>query len=361
MITLITGLPGASKTLITIQRIKQLSEQENRPVFYKPKEHKDDWGIELTPEGEKVLGWQKLKDPECWYECPANSIVLIDEAQKQFKPRSTGSEVPKFESELETHRHTGLDLFLITQHPMFVSTHVRRLAERHYHHVRVFGTQRSTVHEFSGVRTDPEKNRVDSVRHEHSFPAEIFKLYKSAEVHTHKRNIPMRVWMVAAAPLVLIALGYVAWDQLTGSGSTIAQVQEAAPEQISASAAPVATPAGQQYLSPAAYLAAASPRVDGLPFTAPKYDEIQKPAVAPKPASCIQSASKGCRCFTQQSTPLNVPDDLCRQIVQGGWFDDTLKADKPPIMQTDMSVQPGAAQIKPMMTDPAGQAPPSGV
>jgi len=225
--------------------------------------------------------------------------------------------------------------------------------------MRVFGAQRATVHEFNGYKQEPDKSREGSVRHEWSYPKEVFDLYSSAQIHTHKARVPMRVWLVAAAPLVLIALGYVAWDQLTGSESTIAQVQETASEQIVAPVAPAA-PAGQQYLTPAAYLAAASPRVDGLAFTAPKYDDIQKPAVAPKPASCIQSASKGCRCFTQQSTPLNVPDDLCRQIVQGGWFDDTLKADKPPIMQTDRSVRPAEAQIKPMMTDPVGQAPPSG-
>jgi len=34
MIEQVTGLPGAGKTLITLTRVKEISERENRPVYY---------------------------------------------------------------------------------------------------------------------------------------------------------------------------------------------------------------------------------------------------------------------------------------------------------------------------------------
>jgi len=313
MIYLTTGQPGAGKTLWSINYVKQLAEKENRQVYYS--------GINNV----KITGWIELDNPEQWHTLPPGAIIVIDECQRLFRPRSVGSNVPEYVQALETHRHQGHDLFLVTQHPMLVESNVRRLVGTHWHVMRVFGAQRATVHEFNGYKQEPDKSREGSVRHEWSYPKEVFDLYSSAQIHTHKARVPMRVWMVAAAPLVLIALGYVAWDQLTGSESTVAQLEQDGLAQLAVPASPAAPSASGQLgtITKAAYLEAAAPRIDGLAFTAPKYDELQKPEAAPKPASCIRSSSKGCKCYTQQATPLDVPEAVCQQIVQGGWFDDT--------------------------------------
>ena len=113
MITLITGQPGAGKTLFTLQFVRELAEKEKRTVHYS--------GIK-----DLRLPWLELANAEDWYQVPQGSIVVVDEAQRIFRPRGAGSVVPRHVSELETHRHQGIDLFIITQHPMLVDTNVMR-------------------------------------------------------------------------------------------------------------------------------------------------------------------------------------------------------------------------------------------
>lgn len=310
MLNLVTGHPGAGKTLYTLTYVKDLAEREKRQVYYS--------GI-----GDLRLPWIELKDGEDWHNAPAGSIIVIDEAQRIFRMRAVGSQVPAHVSALETHRHRGLDLFVITQHPMLLDTNVRRLVGRHFHVMRKFGMERATVHEWSGLQESPDKSREDSIRHEWAYPPEMFALYKSAESHTVRRRIPARVWFLLAVPVLLIALGWMAYRTMAGylTGDKLK-------EGIGASAPAGASPAGL-HVGPsgsgkgpqtaAEYVAAYDPRVSGLSYTAPAYDAITQPVHAPYPAACLHLA-ESCKCFTQQGTALDVPRDLCRQIVDKGFF-----------------------------------------
>ena len=149
MITLITGLPGAGKTLYALNYVKNLSEKDNRQVYFS--------GI-----NDIKLPWIELDKGEEWHQAPTGSIVLIDECQRVFRPRGNGSAVPLHVSKLETHRHDGVDLVVITQHPMLADSNLRRLVGQHFHVVRAFGTKKATVHEFQEVKTDCDKNRSGS-------------------------------------------------------------------------------------------------------------------------------------------------------------------------------------------------------
>lgn len=53
----------------------------------------------------------------------------------------------------------------------------------------------------------------------------------------------------------------------------------------------------------AEWLVQQEPRVHGLAFRAPAYDEVTKPVVAPYPTTCICSSTR-CRCYSQQGTRL---------------------------------------------------------
>lgn len=45
---------------------------------------------------------------------------------------------------------------------------------------------------------------------------------------------------------------------------------------------------------------------------------------APKPQACVHFQLRNlCVCYTGQATRLDVPSDICLQIVKRGWFDDT--------------------------------------
>jgi len=196
---------------------------------------------------------------------------------------------------------------------------VHRLVGRHFHIVRKFGTHRATIHEFvNAVRENVSKNRKGSIRHEWRYPKALFGVYNSAEKHTTKVRIPWRGWLLLACPVVFGVAAWMDWkgthpdSQAKSEDQALAQAS-ARPGQQTAQA-PV-----QKALTPLQYAEAFQPRVQGLPHTAPVYDEVTKPAQAPYPAARIASQAK-CGCYSQQGTRLEVPEALCRQIADGGFF-----------------------------------------
>lgn len=311
MITLMTGLPGNGKTLYALSWVKRRAESDSRPVYYN--------GIK-----DLTLPWTHLDNPEEWYKVEPNAIIVIDEAQRIFRPSGSGSAIPRHISELETHRHQGVDLVIITQHPLLVHSNVRRLVGQHFHAVRKFGMQAATIHEWGEVKEQCGKNRADSTRHDFRYPREAYTWYKSAELHTHKRNIPKRVWFFLASPLIVGALifgFYKYWHHKYVEPSKVKTS-----DALVATSTPVQkTSGGPARKSDADYFGEKRARIYGLPFTAPVYDELEKPLVAPKPAACILMHDK-CACFTQQATKIpDIQDVICRQIVAEGYFDPTIQ------------------------------------
>lgn len=297
-ITLVTGLPGSGKTQSTLVAVKEKAEKENRVVYYS--------GIpELT------LPWLPLEKPEDWHKVPDGSIIVIDEAQRCFRPRGAGAVVPEHVSALETLRHRGFDLFLLTQHPMLLDANVRRLTGLHRHVVRVFGMARATIHEWGEINTDPEKGRADSLRTTFNFQPEAYQWYKSAEVHTIKRKVPARVWLLLCLPVLVVALGWVAVRYLKKAGDP---PSAAAIKSVSASPTEGKAPEKNPIVEHV-------PRVSGLAFTAPVYDQVTRPVRAPYPAACV-SMGGVCRCYTDQATVLDVPKPMCQAIVQQGFYVD---------------------------------------
>jgi len=326
-IILITGLPGHGKTLYTIARFKAEAEKKHREIFQCSGE--PDATIRkagtLKPITGIKLAWPTI-DPMKWFEAPPGSLVIIDECQFVFPVRGRG-EPAEWIGRLATHRHLGIDIVLITQNPMLLDSFVRRLIDQHFHIVRKFGTKFATIHEYpNGVHDQVAKSRGQSITHEWSYPKDVFDLYTSAEVHTVKVRIPARVWLLVAVPFILGGLIWFLWMRLQPE-AVAERVNGAPPVSASPAAArpgrsgPPGRPGQptQQPASPSAYLTSFEPRVPNLDYTAPAYDGITQPVEAPYPAACVSSA-KDCRCYSQQATRLSVPDDMCRQIVDRGFF-----------------------------------------
>lgn len=346
MLVGITGLPGNGKTLYALAYVKAWAERENRPVWYHGiKDLALPWHP-IPTKVEKVNGVDR-EVPQ-WWTAPADSIIVIDEAQNcgfGVRPRTT---TPEWSQKLETHRHLGVDLVLITQQPSLLDPHDRALIERHFHVVRKWGSQRATVHEFTGgARDNAGKNRKGSIQHKWKFPKDAFAWYTSAEKHTHKRHIPMRVWVFIALPFVIAALGAIAWFRYLDPSLKA----KAAPGPAGASSAPSSQqgPASAR-LTTAEYVNQQQPRIEGLAYTAPVYDEVTKPVEAPYPAACATMGTR-CSCYTQQATRLDMPDQLCRSIVERGFF----VAWKLPERQ-QQAAGPAARQIEPQaaIAAPAG-------
>jgi len=321
MIELITGLPGNAKTLYTISYVKAWAEKDNRPVYYS--------GIP-----DLKLPWIEI-DPVKWMECPPGSIVVIDECQRIFRNRSINSQPPSFVTALETHRHLGIDLVFITQHPMLIDPAIRRLTQTHKHLVRIYGMQASTVHSWNAVRENCDKpaGRADSEKTKWLFDKTAFELYKSAELHTMKRQIPFMVKALAIVPIVLaLSLYYVySFVQKKTDENQAAKTTATQPAQrVAAPALPGMPPVGGQQgalLDPVAdarrFVDMNTPRIVGLAHTAPKYDDITKPTIAPVPAACVANQARDkCNCYSQQGTLMATPIAMCLDIVSRGYFMD---------------------------------------
>jgi zona occludens toxin len=343
MITLITGLPGNGKTLYALTWLKDRAVKENRQVYFH--------GIKDC----QVPGWIELEDPKTWHTLPPGAIIVIDEVQTVMRPRMHGTTVPEFVAKLETHRHQGFDLVLITQNPMLLDSNARRLVGQHFHVVRKFGTKMATVHEWNGVKENCDKNREDSIRHDFRYPVASFALYKSAELHTHKRRIPFKVWVFLALPFILVALAWAGWSKVTNKPAVDSAAARPGAMNLAAPGgvgSPAAAARPGQTMTTGDYLAAQVPRVAGLAYTAPAYDEITKPVEAPYPAACVEMRGE-CKCYTQQGTRLDVGLQLCRSIVRDGFF----MAWKPPstiapvvqpapvLAQADTSANAGAPMV----------------
>lgn len=317
MIELITGLPGNAKTLYTIGEVKRRAEAEGRPVYYA--------GIK-----ELQLDWVPI-EADKWMECPAGSIIVIDECQKVFRNRSLGAQPPAHVTELEEHRHRGLDFYMITQHPSLVDPALRRLVQTHKHLIRIFGMEASTVHKWSVCTDNPDKShmRKDSEKTRWAFDKSLYGLYKSAEVHTMKRSIPKGVWLVLALPVVVAAAGGFVWWQTIGKQKQdmVAQAAEVPGHHGSQASAGVVASAPAMAAGPKfdpmadakRYVWENTPRVEGLQHTAPKYDELTKPVRVPVPAACIQYRGT-CKCLSQQGTPMDVKESMCVEFARNGFF-----------------------------------------
>lgn len=302
MITLITGLPGSGKSLFTLKTVNDLATKDNRQVYY--------YGIpELT------LNWILMDKPEDWINLPQGSIFVIDECQTTFRPRGNGAAVPLHVSEFEVHRHKGYDAFLITQHPMLIDGNVRRLVGRHYHVVRFYGFAKSKIHEFNQVRDNVDKSTKNSIENHFVYPKEVYSWYKSADLHTVKKRIPMRLVMMILLPLFLLVLLYFGYKTMNkiavNPDLNKPQTEQTLPQSSVATIQP----------KPETYIDTHAAQLPDFPHTAPIYAEVTKPVVAPYPAACVLFKNK-CTCYTQQGTKMYVSILACNQIVAEGFFVD---------------------------------------
>ena len=114
MLYLITGKPGSGKTLHMISMLMHKKDLQGRPLYIDGIPDVDPVKIpyEMLPENCTGENWQE------WL--PTNAILVVDECQRYWRTRPNGSKVPEAVQALETHRHRGVDLFFITQHPRLI-------------------------------------------------------------------------------------------------------------------------------------------------------------------------------------------------------------------------------------------------
>lgn len=319
-VTLVTGVPGAGKTALVVDLLANSPEYVGRPLFCMGIPELQLEHHQVPPVGE----WTEMRtSPEdeslqlAYFTFPPHSVIVIDECQRVFRPRAASAKVPPEVAAFETHRHTGVDFILLTQHPNLIDSNVRKLIGRHYH-VFIHALGRHLLEWPRMGEIDSKSDRVLAARRAYKPPRRVFELYKSAEAHTKiKRTIPRYVYLLVLATVLALGLGWYAFGRISGrmSGAPSADAAKNAPgKSAKASGGPATAPR-----TAAQYVEAQIPRIEGLPYSAPMYDEITHPVEAPYPVGCVQSA-KRCKCIDQQGNTYATTPELCAAFVQDGQF-----------------------------------------
>lgn len=332
MLYLYTGVPGAGKTLYAVSNLVKRKDFKDRPIFVDGIKDLDHEKINYfdIPEGESIQTWPK------W--APPGAIIVVDECQRIFRPRPSGSKVPDYVAELETHRHRGLDFILITQHPRLIDINLRELIEHHTHLGKTNLGLRRKMEWTTGGAKDPgsRANIKEALISVYRLDKSVYGLYKSAEVHTKIRTKKSKLLMLF--PLALCLVGYGIWSftdfwgKFSGEGEKAkkASTTQTAQAQTQPSAVSASEPVtnGQYpkaetkpeepkkpHLSEEDY----QPRIAERPETAPIYDGMNKAVKSmPWPAACIKAENR-CTCYTDQGTKIkDIGKKTCLNYVKDG-------------------------------------------
>lgn len=279
MITLKTGVPGASKTLSAVHELaltlgrQMKGKEETRPIYVH--------GVK-----DLTLPHFELEDGKEWMNCPEGAIVIIDEAQGTFPPRSSTSKAPPHVEALNTHRHRGIDLVVITQHPKLIDQAVRRLVGKHQHYRRLYGGKTSICYEWDHCE-DSLLGIKTATKSMFRQPRDAYRYYKSAEIHTkQKHKVP--TWLVAF-PVAVVALAFY-------GGPTVARILSGKP---AAEASAVVDEPG--------VLRAAAVEVEAAPALV---QSGQGAPAEPIIAGCIRIKAR-CECIDSRGISIPVDYDRC--------------------------------------------------
>lgn len=301
MIILVTGTPGAGKTLRTVQSIMGWLKQ-GHTVFTNING--------LTADGD-LRHFDEFID---WTDTPDGSFVVFDEAQQHFgADGGRGRSDRKDIAGLETHRHTGHTIVFITQHPRLLHSHVTRLVGRHEHVARMFGTQNTFLYWLDRLMNVDSRSDLKLAQQEHwSYPTHLFENYKSASMHIKTRKIPKKVFYFAAFIVFVLSLtvfaGYKVFTSpafLEIAGLKAVGVDE--PSMLPSAESVQATAAAIQQ-TPAAAPAPVQ-RVDY-----PAQDWALDRSEATPVSGCMASHNPKkprCTCYSTNMTPIVMPTSEC--------------------------------------------------
>lgn len=312
MIFLITGSPGAGKTLSTIKFVNEDDQFKGRPIYYFNLN-----GLELD--------WNEINEEQLkhWEQLPDNSVIVADEAQRIFPKRGNRDPIPQAVAALDTHRHRGFDFFFITQHPTLIDHDLRKFVGLHKHYERAFGLNSSKCLTWQKAQygVDDYHIRKEAEVSRFNFDKKYFKTYTSASVHNVKKRMPLKFYGVIAA-LVLVVGGIFHFATTFGDRHQVDNPISTLSDSL--------TPGfvNKQPLTKDQYLENLQPRVPNVPWTAPIYDKAFKIVSVPKP-QCVYKLNKqgtidSCQCYSQQATKMNISFDACVSYVDQRYFDPTI-------------------------------------
>lgn len=309
MITLITGAPGAGKTAALVSMLAGLGKDRQLWVHGIP---------------ELKVPHQTLDDPSQWLSTvPDGAVVVIDEVQNVWRPRGPGQKVPDHVQALETHRHRGLDFYIITQGPNLLDSNVRALCGRHVH-LRDVGFLGRWWYEWPECADQCRTTWKNApLKKKYALPKKIFGDYKSSSLHVKPvRSFPKVVLVLGAA---VIGLLFLSWQVFHSIKSKVAPAPApVSNEQKTSVQNGIGRGAAVGLVDERVDLV---PRLSNRPWTAPAYDALRVVVAMPIITSAI-CVNDQCECY-HQAALLEVESKQCREWAEKRPFNPYVPDDKP--------------------------------
>jgi len=319
VLKLVTGQPGGGKTSNELWNFLNAPEYQGRPKYCTPVN-----GFEPEKHGVKPI-----EHISSWQELPQGSVIFCDEVQ-DFCGTDLGKIEPEWVKQLARHRHHGYDFIFTTQSPMFLHPFVRKLVQPHVHYAKPFGMQ-IFRYQWESTQNDPLSKSAKAIgqRSRCNPNPEVFKLYTSTVLDTHKARPPYKILIIFAIFLSL-AIGLTTFGFMRvkhiGQAEPVIEKTQTAPQSHPVTEAQTAVASSLQNAGAASKPVwteeTLKPRLPGQLFSAPVYDQLTTPTDFPRVAGCMASKARNtCSCYSQQGTPLDVPRSACEVFVAVGSFD----------------------------------------
>ena len=319
MLHLVTGTPGQGKTLNTIKYVTEKKAYEGKDVYYH--------GINgLKPEH----GWIELSEDEAfkWFELPAGSVIIFDEAYTIFPVRNSAKKPPEHVERMARYRHQGYIIFMICQKVAGqLDPFIRGLINRHQHYSRVMGSKLVHRFEWPSCQQNPDgaNARKGADKTPLTLDKKYFDIYHSAEEHNFKLTLPKHQLMMLGVALGLFMLfAVLVFNRFTSRGDDLpgndVEVVEAQSVNGVVSSTRIVQPSSTP--TPSTYLDRHRPLVESVEWTAPIYAELWRARSYPIPTGCHKIGDLPCRCNTDQGTNIvEITEGQCMHILQHGFYD----------------------------------------
>lgn len=302
MITLITGAPGTGKTAALVSLLRELNK---------------DRAIYVNGIPDLKLDHIELEDPTDWINSvPDGSVIVIDEVQRIWRPRGPGAKVPPDIAALETHRHRGLDFYVITQSPRLVDSNVRGLTGRHIH-LRDLGMIGRFWYEWPECADQCATTWKNApIKKRYRLPKAVFGQYKSASMHIKpERSVPWMLFVMFAALVTVTFLAYKSYSLIMSKmHPEVAPPPPVMQTPAILNAQQNRTVTAEKPIKSGFNIVDFVPRYQHIPESAPAYDGIRVVSQMPQVVGGICRRGE-CTCFTQQGTKVDMPNEACKEIV----------------------------------------------
>lgn len=341
MIRLFTGKPGHGKSNHAVS-VALREIRAGRAVYVS------------NVNGMRIPGAIPFEDPRQWQELPAGALLIVDEAQRFWRATRTGTVSPEVYA-METHRHLGVDLLLITQDPLYLVKHLRGLVGEHIHHVRRSKGVIQTFKWGNRCSEQPELASEQELAEQGLFTldAEAFQYYDSTEKDTHAPKLPRKVWFIGGALVLVLAMFTIGPSVLKRAtiGEPTAKTGGPSPQGPGLLSAVAGRGRASSPASVEEYVSRQTPRVVGAPWSAPVFDE--RAAAADPQLFCMLSQPGGydadgtyrenssCTCITEQGTRYKMELAACAQHARSGGVYNPYRMPQQQVQQQPQQLQLG--------------------